>query len=357
MKEYGKNDGPLGKVPDNNMSIGASDAVLLCVSFAGFCMLAWSMYSIVLAKLKTAEELRQEAEEREISYDERLAKADVSTLNRAQRRARARHIMKQQRRLAGADGEMIDDPLHQEQQLVLQQQQQQQQQHHDENVPAFHGDFHHANTQHLLSRKERQKAAKQVELQERKLLEEDRRNEQKKAQEAAKARRKAKELYKTLQTEREKKERRKQQEADEVANYRAWKIFLETERSISNNNNESGDGDSQSNAITVRKWIGELKQNRIVHISDLADRFEVDESAVHDRIQELLDTSRLCGILEKDDGDDENIDSTRFLYISPNEMSDLASFVKSQDQIITPRGFARHIEEQLKLHQEQPCAE
>jgi hypothetical protein len=354
MKEYGQNDGPLGKVPDN-MSIGASDTVLLAVSFAGFCMLAWSIYSIVLAKLKTAQELQQEAEEREISYDERLAKADVSTLNRGQRRARAKHIMKQQRRLAGADGEMIDDPLHQEQQLVLLQQQQD----HDENVPAFHGDSHHANTQHLLSRKERQKAAKQVELQERKLLEEDRRDEQKKAQEAAKARRKAKELHKTLRTEREKKERREQQQAVELSNYRAWKIFLETERSISNNNNESDDddGDSRSNAITVLEWIGELKQNRIMYLSDLADRFEVDESAVRDRIQELLDTSRLSGILEKDG--DENSSSARFIYICPNEMSKLASFVKSQDQIITPLGFARHIEEQLqpKLQQELPCAE
>jgi hypothetical protein len=354
MKEYGKNDGPLGKVQDNNMSIGASDAVLLAVSFAGFCMLAWSMYSIVLAKLKTAEELRQEAEEREISYEERLAKADVSTLNRAQRRARAKHIMKQQRRLAGADGEMIDDPLHQEQQLVApqqQQQQQHQQQQHDEHVPAFHGDSHHANTQHLLSRKERQKAAKQVELQERKLLEEDRRNEQKKAQEAAKARRKTKELHKTLQMERERKERREQQEADELANYRAWKIFLENEKSIRNNHDENGDGQNQSNTITVQEWIGELKENRIVYLSDLADRFEVDESAVHDRIQELLDTSRLCGILEKDDGDDESSNYARFLYISANEMSELASFVKSQDQIITPRGFAKHIKEHLKLQQ------
>ena len=352
MKEYGKNDGPLGKVQDNNMSIGASDAVLLAVSFAGFCMLAWSMYSIVLAKLKTAEELRQEAEEREISYDERLAKADVSTLNRAQRRARAKHIMKQQRRLAGADGEMIDDPLHQEQQLVApQQQQQHQQQQHDEHVPAFHGDSHHANTQHLLSRKERQKAAKQVELQERKLLEEDRRNEQKKAQEAAKARRKTKELHKTLQMERERKERREQQEADELANYRAWKIFLENEKSIRNNHDENGDGQNQSNAITVQDWIGELKENRIVYLSDLADRFEVDESAVHDRIQELLDTSRLCGILEKDDSDDESSNYARFLYISANEMSELASFVKSQNQIITPRGFAKHIKEHLKLQQ------
>lgn len=318
MTQYAENDGPLGKAPD--ISVGVSDAVILAVSTVGFCMLAYSIYTIVLAKLKTAEELEKEAKEREISYGEQLAQADVSSLNRAQRRARAKHIMKQQRRLGGGpDTGQNNDEL-----AMIP---------HEEEMPAFHEDNHlHANTQHLLSRKERQKAAKEVELKERRLLEDDRRNEQKKAQEAAVARRKAKEQQQKLQAEKGKKERLEQKQADELARYRAWKIFVESDDST-----------------TVREWIQELKQNRIVYLEDLAARFKVKESAVYERIQKLIDTNRLSGILEKssDDGNGDDGDTrARFIYLSPENMLELATFVKGQDQF-SSRDFARHISEEL----------
>jgi len=327
MTEYGANDGPLGKAPD--ISIGASDAVLLAVSALGFFMLAVSVYKIVLAKLKTAEELEQEAKENEISYGERLAQADVSTLNRAQRRARAKHIMKQQRRLGGGtdNGENNNNN---DMALVIHDQEQA----HDENMPAFRADNHlHANSQHLLSRKERQKAAKQVELQERRLLEEDRRNEQKKAQEAAVARRKAKEIQQKLQAEKDKKERMERKQADEMARYQTWKIFIETQ---------------SEDSITVKEWIKELKHNRIVCLKDLAARFSVEEATICERIQELLDANRLSGIVERsiDDDSDECNRSARFIYLSPENMSELATFVKQQDQF-TARNFAKHISKEL----------
>ena len=329
MREYGENDGPLGRAPD--ISVGVSDAVILGVSAVGFCMLAWSIYSIVLAKLKTRQELEKEAEEKEISYGEQLTRADVSTLNRAQRRARAKHIMKQQRKLgggtnlAGVDGENhnIDDnnlPLLQDEQP------------HEENIPAW-DNGNNSNTQNLLSRKERQKAAKQVELQERKILQEDRRNEQKKAQEAAIARRKAREAQQKIVMERERKEKQQQQQAEELERYRAWKVFLEPRNS--------------EKSITVQEWIRELQSSRIVRLDRLAQRFGVEESAVGKRIQELLDTNRLCGILERSNHGDEGSSSrARFIYLSSKDMIDLASFVKDQDQF-TPKDFASHISKQL----------
>ena len=373
MTQYGENDGPLGMAPD--ISIGASDAVLLTVSVAGFCVLAWTVYSIILTKVKSARELQKEAEEREISYDERLAQADVSTLNRAQRRARARHIMKQQRAAAAAPNHVhpmameVDGDEHQQQHLLLEQQQR-----HDEDIPPFQDGSHHATAQHLLSRKERQKAAKQVELQERRLLEEDRQKDQRKSQEAATSKRKEKERILALQVEQDRKERQEQRQADELARYRAWKIFLENENKNDNNNNNNNEDptvpkDNSSNSITVREWIQELKQNRIVSLKDLADRFQLSESIVHKRIQELLDESspsRLSGILEKsstslsvlssdkpgghNDDDDKNYDGgnnhTTFIYLSPDDMSKLASFVKTQDKI-TAKEFGRRIQEQL----------
>ena len=92
-----------------------------------------------------------------------------------------------------------------------------------------------------------------------------------------------------------------------------------------------------------------MKQNRIIYLQDLAARFKVKESTVCERIQELIDTNRLCGILEKssDDGNgDKNSARARFIYLSPENMSELATFVKGQDQF-SSRDFARHISEEL----------
>ena len=137
-------DGPFGTAPD--IGIGFSDAALLTFSFAGFGFLAYctfvylfvlaaldgissvvctnacltclktiflsvfcfihsfhltAIYTVVLLKLKNRVELGANEEElEEKKYEEQLTAADVSTLSRAQRRARARQIMKQQRRAA-----------------------------------------------------------------------------------------------------------------------------------------------------------------------------------------------------------------------------------------------------------------
>ena len=72
--------------------------LVLVVSFGGFIFLAFTVYSIVLTKLKSRKEI--EEEEQELNYEERLVAADVSTLNRAQRRApRGRQF----RRYLGSD--------------------------------------------------------------------------------------------------------------------------------------------------------------------------------------------------------------------------------------------------------------
>ncbi|VEU33344.1 unnamed protein product [Pseudo-nitzschia multistriata] len=327
MANYGPNDGPLGTAPD--ISIGASDALLLGVSFAGFLALAWSVYSIVLTKLKTARELLEEEEEREISYDERLAKADVSTLNRAQRRARARHIMKQQRRVAphhphhGPPAE--EDEGHGGRELLLEQEGEAP---FAEPVPAFRDETHHSTAQNLLSRKERQKAAKQVELQERRLLEEDRRREQKLAQEAAMQRKKERERKRVLEAEQGRKEREEQRRADELEGYRAWKVFLEDGETI----------------LTVGEWIRELREHRVVGLKDLAERFRIGEAAVRNRIRELLEESRVSGVLEESPAQDGGGSDSVFVYLSPQEMATLASYVKGRDKT-TAKELAARIEE------------
>jgi hypothetical protein len=328
-KRYENNDGPLGKAPD--IGVGVSDAFILTVSLIGFVFLGWTIYSIILSKTKTAREL--EAEDQETSYEDRLAQADVSTLNRSQRRARARIMMKKNR-LANTNQnnpvhpiEVVDDGDEQQQQNLLLEQQQQQ---HDEGIPPFQDESHHSTAHNMLSRKERQKAAKQVELQERKMFEEDRRKEQQEALNAAKSKKREKEKMLAIQAERDRKERQEQRHADEIVKYNAWKILF-----VENNTN------NDEESITVQEWIQEMKQNRIVKLKDLANRFRVSQDRVRERIIELINSSRISGIIEQ--GENEN-----FIYLPPDDMSRLASFVKLRGKITT-KEFALHIQEELQL--------
>lgn len=275
-----ENDGPFGKAPD--ISVGASDTALLVVSFGGFFFLAFTVYSIVLTKLKSRQEI--EEEEQELNYEERLVAADVSTLNRAQRRARARHIMKQQRRItpinSTENGEENNDVNH-------------------ENGRA--------NEMHHLSRRERQRNAKAAEKEERRLFEEERRKQQEEAQRIAKREKKERERLLNERAELERKARQEQRVAEEAAAYETWKIFL-----------SSPDGRT---VLSVKEFKEELKENRICQLTELAKRFSIQQQEVASRIDELIASMRLTGIHE----------GGTFTFISMEEMKLLSSWIQTRD--------------------------
>jgi hypothetical protein len=288
-------DGPFGSAPD--VGVGFSDGALLVVSGIGFLVLSVTLYSIVITKLKSADEI--EEEEKDLNYDEKLANADVSTLTRAQRRARARYIMKQQRRVApiagagaeGAGNENEDDAG-------------------DDHIEELEGDDHDAANRNL-SRKERQKAAKLAEREERKLFEEDRRKQQLEAQAVAQKEKQQREKLEAQKAEEERILKQKQKEDQEARDYEKWKTFL-----------KSDDDDGSGESITVKDWIKEMKTNRIESIESIAERFGKSMDTVRGRIQQLIETDRISGILEKD----------HFVYLSDEELKSIAASVKSRDQ-------------------------
>jgi hypothetical protein len=284
-----KKNGAFGMVPE--ITVGVSDAVLLIVSVIGFVFLAITLYSMVILRLKSRHEM--EEDEKDLNYEEKLATADVSTLNRAQRRARARHIMKQQRRITpaaptvGEDGE----PIQENQDLD------------DEPMQAMDPSLQHS------SRKERQKAAKMAEKAERHLFEEERRRQQEEAQKAAKREKKERERMQSERSEEERQARQEQREADELAAYKRWKTFL-----------ASPDG---TKSLSVNEWVKELEKIRAVSVDSLAKRFQISREAVVSRIQELQASSRITGVLEADG---------RFIYVSQVEMSTIASCLRRLDK-------------------------
>jgi hypothetical protein len=275
--------GPFENVPD--ISVGFSDVALLIVSGIGFIVLAVTAYSIVITRLKSTKEI-QEEEEEDLNYEDRLANADVSTLNRAQRRARANYLMKQKRKAPGVPGAENEDG------------QPQVEEEDDDQDPSLRH----------LSREERKKAAKVAEKEERRLNEEERSRQQHEAQEAAQQEKRERLKQEAKRAEEERRLRLEQKEVQELEAYDRWKTFLQ----------------SEDLSLSVLEWIKELQKNRTVRVDDIAGRFDVLSSEVMVRIQELLDSARLTGVLESDG---------RFVYISQEELLSISSVIQGKEKI------------------------
>ena len=177
--------------------------------------------------------------------------------------------------------------------------------------------------QQHLSRKERQKAAKAAEKDQRRLFEETRKKQQLKAQEAAQREKKERESLAGLQAEEERRQRQLQRQKEELTTYHVWKTFLASP--------------DPSKTISVKEWINELETTttRLVSIKQLAERFETSESVVLARIRELLKTCRITGIL----------DAERFVYVPPEDLKTLASYIQMQDELLSLEQIAKAYDE------------
>jgi hypothetical protein len=271
---------PFGK--NAEIGVGFSDAVLVAASVTGFLIMATTVYSLIVMRLKSSKEVQKEELAGGNGYEEQLTHADVSTLNRAQRRARARAIMKQQRRAvinedhADAEHEIGSDAEGSED-----------------------GETVNTRNPHTLSRKERQRAAKATEKDERRVLEDERREQQKQAQDDAQKRKREKEREDARKEEATRLLEKKQKEELEIAEFEAWKAFLS----------------SPKRSQSVPEWIDEMKDRRTVLITEIATSFELPEEKVVQRIQELIKEGRVAGVMEG---------NGRFIFIAEDELHSIA---------------------------------
>jgi DDRGK domain len=287
--------------PNSSLGVGFSDAVLISVGFVGMGIVAMTIYSILILRSKTAEELGPdldandgEAAERDDYAYRLIHHADPSKLNRTQRRLRAQAIMKQQRRIANEEQRAgIDEQL--------------------QIVPAAGnmgvnrngvvGGDAPSTLRQRGSRKEREKLAKALEKEERKLFENERRQQQLQAQETAqrdKRNREKLEAQRVKQARIQEKELRIQKENDEECHRR---IFLS----------------SDIRSLTVDEWVQSLRDHDptspvVVDLQQLSESFGVATSAVHARIEELLTERRVGGVLE----------DRYFFYLSDDQLKQVA---------------------------------
>lgn len=171
------------------------------------------------------------------------------------------------------------------------------------------GDDVHAQSQAHLSRKERQKAAKAAEREERKLFEEQRREQQRNLQEVARREKKERERLEVERIEKERKLRFKEREAREQAARDEWSTFM-----------ISRDGEE---VMTVAEFVDLGKEHKAVSIDGLSDRFQRPSEQIVRRINELVNSCRVTGI----------VDRGRFIYITPDEMAAIATAVLDEKEL------------------------
>eukprot|EP00546_Thalassionema_frauenfeldii_P009542 CAMPEP_0178909070 /NCGR_PEP_ID=MMETSP0786-20121207/8284_1 /TAXON_ID=186022 /ORGANISM="Thalassionema frauenfeldii, Strain CCMP 1798" /LENGTH=293 /DNA_ID=CAMNT_0020581063 /DNA_START=97 /DNA_END=978 /DNA_ORIENTATION=- len=285
-------DGPFGEAPE--IGIGFTDTALLVVSFGGFIMLGSLVYSIIMLRLQSREEFEKKQEE-ELDYDEQLAHADVTTLNRAQRRARAKHIMKQERRIAmpeTANRAVLEDDLDNNQQQ----------------------------RRSNLTRKERQKVAKEKERMERKLFEEDRRRQQSQALEVAREKKKHRKELEAIKREEQRKCKMLQQEELERGKIQRWKTFLK----------------SENEEMTVEHFVLYAKERKTLDLMKISEKFHFPFDKVHARVKELISSRQITGIF---------IDQRHFLYINQDEMQQAVSLMLQEKEQKSFESLAEELNE------------
>eukprot|EP00978_Attheya_sp_CCMP212_P012291 scaffold30508_cov35-Attheya_sp.AAC.1 len=275
------------------MSLGASDMTLLVVSMVGFLCLGLLFYLSIFRGLRASSD---DVDKDTVSYEDELDAADVKTLNRAQRRARAKLLMKRNRRVTTpviADPDAAADVNIDEQA--------------EERLDLLDDD--HTNEgdeqqqQQHLSRKERSKVAKAMEREERRRYEETRREqlrkaddgEAKEAREAEKARKEEHARQKLVQ---------EQLDLEDAKRLQYRTLFRTTQINV------------PQKTLLVEDFVASCEAQRVIHLDDVACQFDISIEHVIERIEQIEQEGRITGI----------IDANTFIYVSPTEMSAIANF-------------------------------
>jgi hypothetical protein len=267
----GAADGPFGS---DTGEVPFSDAALLVVSMCGFLVLSVTVYSLVIRRLKSAEELESLFNEN-ADYAEKLKRRDVSTLSRAERRARAHAIMKEERRALQIDS--LEQPGH------------------DLDM-------------NKLSRKERQKVAKAREREERKLFEKERLEEQQALQEKAHQERLRRQEEQAKLLEQQAVREHQERVANEERAQAAWNTFLS----------------SRTRTQTVDEWVNQAKEQRCIYIKDITRDFDVSTESVIHRIKQLVSEKRLMGVIDR---------NSHFLFLTDEELDTITSIVVERGSV------------------------
>jgi hypothetical protein len=297
----------MGRDPDFTASptpkgrlVGVSNLSLLLISSIGFGILGIALYVLILRPSAGATDGDNSDDGELRNYEEQLDGADVRTLNRAQRRLRARNHMKKNRRMAqqevagrdaGAAAAGVADQLLLEEEMGFA----------AGDGGAGHEGDEQRQQQHL-SRKERARLAKTAEKEERQLYEEERREARKFADAKAAVDRREREEERVAAAEEERRRREAEGKERELAEHNEWVrvfAFAAVQR-------------------TVKEFVAEAQQRKVWPVNDIADTFVVTPEQVVTRLEQLMSENRLAGSI---------VSQGTLIYIGRSEMQELAKFL------------------------------
>lgn len=136
------------------------------------------------------------------------------------------------------------------------------------------------------------------------------------------------ELQRQLDEEREQKEKEKEEEGKrllaeqkqkEYEQYlKAKKLFIVEEEGFESN------VDSVDNQSKLVDFINYIKEKKIVMLEELAGEFKMKTQDVITRIQELMDSEQLEGVID---------DRGKFIYITQDELNSVAKFIRQNGRV------------------------
>jgi hypothetical protein len=258
---------------NQEVSVGASDSLILVISLTGFAVLASTLYFVLIRPSASADSDRHDGggDGAGVPTYDQLKQAKVADLNRAQRRARARTIAKEETKELAAAA-----PVH-------------------------------------ISKQERQRAQRDIELRERRAEQEERaRIQQAQLQQAALAK--------------EQRDARKQQErtAQALADLEKWETFLKSDEP----------GKKKASMMTVAELIERLERDRTLDVGQVSLEFNVTEELVVRRLNELVGDGRIAGVFANQNNlDDGDSNRKRFIYFSDQELRSIANEIEAKQKV------------------------
>jgi hypothetical protein len=293
---------------DSEIGIGFSDRILLGVSIVGFTALVYVVHSLLSGLRNGTGSHNNSDDDHEadgLTDEERLIRcADVNSLNRTQRRVRAKAIMKEQRRLHHPSAELVDE--------------------NDENGVVRNVDpvVEDRLPQPILSRKERQQQAKVAEKEERRLFQDERERQQKLIQLEAQRQKKERLIAATQRLLEEEQKKAIEEAAREEKERDSWYTFIMT----------TTPSETSPVKKTVAEFVQECQKNRVVDIQMMATQYNVEPNYIADRIKQLISDGRIAGFFQN-----INHEQQHFIYLSDDELHCISSTTRTQGCVSIPQ--------------------
>lgn len=281
--------------------VAVSNTTILLISTLGFGALGFVLYFLILRRLsdQDAANEQQENERGRDMYGEMLDQTDAATLNRAQRRARAKFRMKKSRRAAvpgqqQAEGEVDGADAGAAAQRIVEGEG-----NNDNDMAAD------AN----LTRKERQMAAKAKERKERRAYAEEAKSwRNKKRQSSSIDQQNETDVNEKIISESSKSDQRElsleeifprnSNENDALSEWLFWESIAENIKDKSATSDEMISIVEQMPKMTIREFIQRLKQQGSVSIASLANELRISVSQCLDELERINKQHGIVGLAD-----------------------------------------------------------